>query len=177
MSIEKRRGEGEAGVGEAWCGSILGMCDLDCRIIVFRRQFTSSVYFLHATPPGLCHCKLIAWLVELVLFYHSMVAASRRLCNMFAFCRCYCPRLLGSLALCARPLLLCASFNIMWIYTDACACVCVYVCAHECCACVLRMHKCVVLTYASGLARFFCVQVCTCAHAYLYMYKYPHDVE
>ena len=78
--------------------------DLDCRIIVFRRQFTSSVYFLHATPPGLCHCRLIAWLVELVLFYHSMVAASRRLCNMFAFCRCYCPRLLGSLALCARPL-------------------------------------------------------------------------
>ena len=49
--------------------------DLDCRIIVFRRQFTSSVYFLHATPPGLCHCRLIAWLVELVLFYHSMVAA------------------------------------------------------------------------------------------------------
>ena len=32
MSIEKRRGEGEAGVGEAWSGvgSILGMCDLDC---------------------------------------------------------------------------------------------------------------------------------------------------
>ena len=182
MSIEKRRGEGEAGVGEAWSGSILRMCDLDCRIIVFRRQFTSSVYFLHATPPGLCHCRLIAWLVELVLFYHSMVAASRRLCNMFAFCRCYCPGLLGSLALCARPLacsclyqssppelensplLLCASFNIMWIYTDACACVCVYVFAHECCACVLRMHKCVVLTYASGLARFFRVQVCTCVH-------------
>ena len=68
------------------------------------------------------------------------------------------------------PLLLCASFNIMWIYTDACACVCVYVFAHECCACVLRMHKCVVLTYASGLARFFRVQVCTCVHAYLYMY-------
>ena len=81
--------------------------DLDCRMIVFRRQFTSSVYFLHATPPGLCHCRLIAWLVELILFYHSMVAASRRLCNMFAFCRCYCPGLLGSLALCAlcaRPL-------------------------------------------------------------------------
>ena len=106
MSIEQRRGEGEAGVGKAWSGvgSILGMCDLDCRIIVFRRQFTSSVYFLHATPPGLCHCRLIAWLVELVLFYHSMVAASRRLCNMFAFCRCYCPGLLGSLALRARPL-------------------------------------------------------------------------
>ena len=63
------------------------------------------------------------------------------------------------------PLLLCASFNIMWIYTDACACVCVYVFAHERCACVLRMHKCVVLTYASGLAGFFRVQVCTCVHA------------
>ena len=75
MSIEKRTGEGEAGVGEAWSGSILRMCDLDCWIIVFRRQFTSSVYFSHATPPGLCHCRLIAWLVELVLFYHSMVAA------------------------------------------------------------------------------------------------------
>ena len=117
-----------------------------------------------------------------------MVAASRRLCNMFAFCRCYCPGLLGSLALSARPfacsclyqssppelenspLLLCASFNIMWIYTDACACVCVYVFAHECCACVLRMHKCVVLTYASGPAGFFRAQVCTCIHAYLYMY-------
>ena len=33
-----------------------------------------------------------------------------------------------------------------------------------------RMHKCVVLTYASGLARFFRVQVCTCVHAYLHVY-------
>ena len=72
MSIEKRRGEGEAGAGEAWSGSILRMCALDCRIIVFRRQFTSSVYFLHATPPGLCHCRLIAWLVELTfLSFHG----------------------------------------------------------------------------------------------------------
>ena len=39
-----------------------------------------------------------------------------------------------------------------------------------------RMHKCVVLTYASGLARFFRVQMCTCVHAYVHMYICPLSV-
>ena len=170
MSIEKRTGEGEAGVGEAWSGSILRMCDLDCRIIVFRRRFTSSVYFLHATPPSLSS-PIIPWLLQaadcaacllLPLLLPRIARISRVVCTSVGLLLLVSklpPELKNS------PLLLCASFSIMWIYTDACACVCVYVFAHECCACMLHMHKCVVLTYASGLAGFFRVQVCTCVHA------------